>query len=202
MSGQQYALFIPDGVSGNATEIDVGGDYQGFSTDLLYSHKNDAIAASSLTAAQMLTHPANSLAATVSDNTAWTALARYKFDKTKFYAGYEHIRFANPSSPLAANSIDVGGYVLSVLTQNAYTINKNLDVYWTGVKYSLTPKLDLSGAYYTYRQNSFATGAHLGCSDASSSGCSGAFNAESFVSTYKVSNHFELYGGVMRSCRG
>jgi hypothetical protein len=63
----------------------------------------------------------------------------------------------------------------------------------------VTPKLDLNGAYYAYRQNSFATGAHSGCSDASNSGCSGTLNAESFVSTYKVTSHMQVYGGIMRS---
>jgi predicted porin len=202
LSGQQYALFLPDGVSGSAVEADLGGDYRNFSTDLLYSHKNDAVVASALNAAQTLAEPTNhSLAATVSDNTAYTVLGRYKFDENKAtaYAGWERIQFANPSSPLTVDSKDIGGYVLSVLTQNAYNINKVLNVYWTGAKYSLTPKLDLTGAYYRYEQNSFATGANRGCHSAVSSGCSGAFNAESFAAVYKWSSHVDVYGGFMRS---
>lgn len=202
LSGQQYALFIPDGVSGSAMEADLGGDYHNFSTDLLYSHKNDAVVASALNAAQTLAEPTNnSLAATVSDNTAYTVLGRYKFDENKAtaYAGWERIHFANPSSPLAVDSKDIGGYVLSVLTQNAYNINKVLNVYWTGAKYALTSKLDLTGAYYLYEQNSFATGANRGCHSAVSSGCSGAFNAESFAAVYKWTSHTNFYGGVMRS---
>jgi len=199
LSGQQYALFIPDGVSGSAVEANLGGDYKNFSTDLLYTHKNDAIVAAPLTAAQVLANPANSLAATVSDNTAYTILGRYKFDKATVYAGFEQIHFDNPSSPLSPDSKDIGGYTLSVLTQNAYNINKVLNVYWTGVKYAFTPKLDLTGAYYAYKQNSYATGAHLGCSTAVSSGCSGSFNAESLAAVYKLTGHADLYGGFMRS---
>lgn len=202
LAGQQHALFIPDGVSGSATEVDLGSDYQNFSTDVLYTHKNDAIVASALNSAQVLTEPTNnSLAATVSDNTAYTILGRYKFDENKAtaYAGWERIQFANPSSPLAVDSKDIGGYVLSVVNNSAYNINKVLNVYWTGAKYALTPKLDLTGAYYLYEQNSFATGANRGCHSAVSSGCSGAFNAESFATVYKWSNHTDFYGGVMRS---
>jgi predicted porin len=196
LSGKQYALIQEDGVSGSAVEIDLGGDYGKFSADVVYSHKNDAISAAPLTAAQTLKLPVNSLAATVSDNTSYTLVGKYTFDRAKLYAGYERIQFANPSSPLPVGVTDVGGYILSALTQNAYTFKRIEQVYWTGVKYSLTPKLDLTATYYGYSQNSYAGN---GCADTSSSKCSGTLNAASFVAIYNVIRHWDVYGGAMWS---
>jgi predicted porin len=195
-SGKQYALIQLDGVSGSATEIDLGGDYGGLSLDALYSHKSDAISAAALTSAQTLKLPVNSLAATVSDNTAYTVVGRYTVDRAKWYAGYERISFANPSSPLTVGVQDVGGFILSALTQNAYTTKRIEQVYWVGLKYSLTPKLDLTAAYYGYSQNSYAGN---GCADSSSSKCSGTLNAVSVAAIYNVVRHWDIYGGAMWS---
>jgi predicted porin len=195
-SGKQYALIQEDGVSGSALEVDVGGDYGRFSADALYSHKNGAISAASLSAAQVAKLPVNSLAATVSDNTSYTLVGKYAADRAKLFAGYERIEFANPSFPLPAGTPDVGGYILSVLTQNAYTVKRVEQVYWAGVKYEVTPKLDVTGAYYGYSQNSYAVN---GCGDASSSKCSGALNAVSLVAVYKLVKHWDVYSGAMWS---
>ena len=84
------------------------GEYAGASVDAYYSKENSAITATSLTAAQVAALPAlgysasNSLAATISDNTAYALMASYKFDPFKFFAGYEHIKYANPNTPLSA----------------------------------------------------------------------------------------------------
>lgn len=194
--GKQYQLFSPDGVSGSAEELVFGGDYGSFSADLIYSHKNGAISAASLTAAQMLILPANSLSATVSDNTSYALMGKYNAGLVTVYAGYEHIRFANPSSPLPVGTIDIGGYTLSTLTQNAYTNNKILNWYWAGLKYAATPRLNLTGTYYGNSQNSYKGN---GCTDAAYSSCSGTFDAESFVATYSLTKHLSTYGGAMWS---
>ena len=196
LSGTQNDLIGSDGVSGSATEIDMGTDYGNFSADLTYGHKKQAIVASPLTAVQVLTNPANSLAATVSDNTAYALMVKYVAGSTKMFGGYEHIEFANPSSLLPKDSSDLGGYTLSVLTQNAYNNHKILEVYWTGVKYAVNSKLDLTAAYYGYSQNSFKGN---GCSNSSFSSCSGTLDAYSLVATYKLMKHFDIYGGSMWS---
>src|SRR5262249_13352507 len=41
--------------------------------------------------------PITGLSATISDNTAVAAMAKYSIDKLKLYAGYEWIQFASPS---------------------------------------------------------------------------------------------------------
>ncbi len=126
---------------GEADQADVGGDYKGFSADLTYSHVSDAVSESTLTAAQSLANP-GTLAGTVSDNTAYAVEARYVFGKAKLYAGFETIEFANPTHPLPAGFRGIGGYIVSVVNNSAYTIHRVEDVSWTGVRYSLTDKLD------------------------------------------------------------
>ena len=191
--GTQREPLSPSGVSGSTVQLALGEDYGNFSGDFTYAHKNDGIAAAALSSTQMLTLPADSLAATVSDNTAYAAMGKYTAGLAKIYGGYERIRFANPSSLLSAGITDIGGYTLSALTQNAYTTNKILQVYWIGMKYSMTPKLDLTGAYYGWHQNSYSGN---GCSNTSSPKCSGNLDVLSFVAVYKLMKHLDVYGGT------
>ena len=93
----------------------------------------------------------NSLAATISDNTAYSLMALYRIDPFKFFAGYLHIKYANPANPLSAGFNDIGGYVLAFVTNNAYNNSKTVQVYWTGVRYTVSPNLDLTAAYYGYQ---------------------------------------------------
>jgi len=114
-------------------------------------------------------------------------------------AGYEHISFANPNTPLIAGDLTIGGYVLAYVKNNAYDDNKILQVFWAGVKWPVTPDLDLIAAYYGYKQNSYATGKDAGCTSAVSSGCSGTENTASFVADYKFSKRFDGYIGTFWS---
>jgi len=81
----------------------------------------------------------------VSDNTAYAILARYAIRSVKMYAGYEHMTYANPKDPLANGTATIGGYVLSVINNTAFTIHKVLQYAWIGARYSITPSLDVSG---------------------------------------------------------
>ena len=150
------------GSANTAVQADIGGVCAGASVDAYYSKVNSAITASSLTAAQVAALPAlgysasNSLAATISDNTTYSFMARYNFEPFKFFAGYMHIKYANPSTPLSAGFNDIGDYVLAFVTNNAYSNSKTVQVYWTGVRYTVIPHLDLILAYYGYNQNAYS----------------------------------------------
>jgi predicted porin len=139
------------------------------------------------------------LAATVSDDTTYALMGLYAFDPLKFFAGYEHIKFANPSTPLSAGFSDIGGYILAFVTNNAYNVARVLNVYWTGVRYTVLPHLDLTAAYYGYHQNAYGTGKQAGCSTAAASACSGSFEAFSFDADYYFNPHFDVYAGAMYS---
>lgn len=177
----------------SAYEAQVGADLGGLSVDAIYNVVMDAIATS---AATTYAGPANSIAATISDNTTYGLMAKYKLDAFKFYAGWERIEYANPEYAKTVGNTTIGGYVLGTVNNAAYNNNKMLNVIWTGVKYSLTPKIDVTGAYYHYDQNSFAGN---GCTDTSSSSCSGSLNAVSLVFTETLTKHFDLYQGAMYS---
>src|SRR6266403_1472326 len=202
------ALYKFNGSNGSANtayQADVGVEYAGASVDAYYSKVNSAVSATSLTAAQVAKLPglgysvSNSLAATISDNTAYALMASYKVDPLKFFAGYEHVKYANPNTPLSAGFNDIGGYVLAFVTNNAYGDNKTVQVYWTGARDTVIPHLDLTVAYYGYRQNAYGTGNQAGCTTRASSTCSGSFDAFSLDADYYLSKHFDAYVGAMYS---
>ena len=114
----------------------------------------------------------------------------------KLFAGYEHIAYANPAHPLAADVTDIGGYTLSTVNNAAYANHKVLQIAWTGVRYSLTPSLELSGAYYRYDQNSYKGN---GCANTSASSCSGTMNALSAAADYRLTRRFDVYAGLSYS---
>jgi predicted porin len=202
------ALYKFSGASGSANtafQAELGGEYAGASLDAYYSKENSAITATYLTAAQVAGLPAlgysvsNSLAATISDNEAYALMAFYKFDPLKFFAGYERIVYTDPHTPLGAGFQDIGGYVLAFVTNNAYVNSKKVQVYWTGVRYSVSPYLDLTAAYYGYQQNAYGTGTQTGCTTIAHSTCSGSFEAFSFDADYRFNPHFDAYVGAMYS---
>jgi predicted porin len=123
----------------------------------------------------------------------------YKLDRYKLFAGYEHIKYANPATPLRAGYTDIGGYVLAFVTNTAYDNAKVLQVYWAGARYSATPHLDLTGAYYGVNQNAYGTGTQAGCSSAAHSTCSGNLEAISLDADYRFNVHFDAYLGAMYS---
>ena len=182
-------------IPGGADQADVGGDYAGFAVDLIYSRVSDAVTLAALSAAQNLAAP-GTLAATISDNTAYSAQGKYTLGPAKLFAGYEHIAYANPAHPLAADVTDIGGYTLSTVNNAAYANHKVLQIAWTGVRYSLTPSLELSGAYYRYDQNSYKGN---GCANTSASSCSGTMNALSAAADYRLTRRFDVYAGLSYS---
>jgi predicted porin len=203
--GALYKFNGSNGSANTAFQADIGGEYAGASVDAYYSKVNSAITATSLTAAQVAKLPAlgysvsNSLAATISDNTAYALMALYKIDPLKFFAGYEHIKYANPTTPLSAGFNDIGGYVLAFVTNNAYNNSKTVQVYWTGARYTVIPHLDLTAAYYGYHQNAYGTGKAAGCTTAANTTCSGSFEAFSFDADYFFNKHLDAYLGAMYS---
>jgi predicted porin len=203
--GTLYKFNGSNGPANTTFQADIGGDYAGASVDAYYSKENSAITANSLSAAQVAQLPvlgysaSNSLAATISDNTAYALMARYKLDPFKFFAGYEYIKYANPNTPLSAGFNTIGGYVLAFVANSAYNNSKTVQVYWTGIRYAVIPKLEVTAAYYGYRQNAYGTGQQAGCATAAHSVCSGSLEAYSIDADYRFNIHFDVYLGAMYS---
>ena len=203
--GALYKFNESNGSANTAFQAVIGAKYAGASVDVYYSKINDAVSAVSLTAAQVAELPAlgysvsNSLWATISDNTTYAVMGLYAIDPWKVFAGYEHINYANPSTPLGAGFTTIGGYVLAFVTNNAYANDKVLHVYWAGARYAVIAHLDLTAAYYGYHQDAYGTGKQAGCTTNEYSTCSGNFDAFSFDADYYFNQHFDAYAGAMYS---
>jgi predicted porin len=217
--GALYQFNGSNGARNTAEQAQLGFDFLGGgSVDAYYAKKKDAVSAAALSTAQVaglatLCNPppatppttpqcysvSNSLSATISDNTTYGIMGLYNFGPAKIYAGYEHNKFANPDTPLPAGFITIGGYVLAYVNNDAYAVNKTLEVFWAGAKYAFTPELEVTLAYYGYKQDAYATGADAGCSTIVSSKCSGNLNAVSGLIDYRFSKRFDAYLGSMWS---
>ena len=203
--GALYKFNGSTGSANTAFQANLGVQSAHASVDAYYSKVNSAITATSLTAAQVAKLPAlgypvsNSLAATISDNTAYALMASYKFERLKFFAGYEYIKYQNPKTPLQAGFINIGGYVLAFVSNAAYDNSKMVQVYWTGLRYAVIPKLELTAAYYGVHQNAYGSGTQVGCSSDAHSTCSGGLEAFSVDADYRFNLHFDAYVGAMYS---
>ncbi|HYC10827.1 MAG TPA: porin [Steroidobacteraceae bacterium] len=202
------ALYKFNGASGSANTVfqaNLGLEFAGASVDGYYSKANSAITASSLTTAQVGQLPAlgysvsDSLFGTISDNTAYSLMALYQFERLKLSAGYEYIKYANPSTPLNAGFVDIGGYVLAFVNNTAYDNEKLVQVYWGGVRYTVVPGLELTAAYYGVHQDAYGSGKQAGCTTNAHSVCSGSLETFSFDADYRFNVHFDAYLGAMYS---
>jgi predicted porin len=195
--GALYQWGKNDSSPGEAWQGDIGFDYAGFAVDGVYGIKKDALALGSLSAAQLTSGlPHDSLAATVSDNESWTIGASWTGGPWKVSAGFEHIKYSNPDTPITAPFDGLGGYEVSVVNNAAFPRDRKVDVSWAGVKYLITPDLDITGAVYNYDQDSYAVKA---CSTTASGQCSGKLWAYSVRFDYRLTKRFDVYAGAMYS---
>ncbi len=208
------ALYQFNGASGQANTAyqgQLGFEMAGGSIDGYYAKKKGAIATSPLSATQMGDlylsgySANNSLAATISDNTTYSVMGLYNFGAPKIFAGYEHIKFENPDNDILPGTSTIGGYILAFTNNNAYgaiggpATPKTLEVLWAGAKFAFNEKFEVTGAWYGYRQDAYATGANAGCDSAKSGACKGQLNALSALADYKFTKRFDGYVGTMWS---
>ena len=227
--------------TGNEFLGNVGFDYQGLSMDVvggkIYDLNSIATTLSSaqlgsLTGANPVTGTVvgcslGCMSGTISDNTIFQIAARYTIGPWKFYGGYEHLWFDNPNNPLVPGAFAVGGYNLAYVNNNNYITTRNQDAFWVGVKYSITPTLDVAASYYGIRQGFFTQGAAPGtgafantpnaaslnlgtlaaqqaacaANSASETNCKGAEDAASIVLDWRFARHVDMYVGVGYSQR-
>ena len=209
------------GMFGQGYGAMIGGFYGGFSAEALFEKEHGAV---NLQSSVNDAFGSQTLAANIADNTAWSLMAKYTFDfgghtvsglltkappvqvpgdKLTFYAGYTNLTQANPNSPVTIGQA-AGGYQLTVSTtapilpdNNAFTTNRVLQFYWTGVKYEFAWGLALTGAYYHVNQNSFvADNAACVAGGASKSNCAGSYDQVSFLADYFWTKHVDLYAGI------
>jgi len=191
----------------NIFQGDIGFDYMGLTMDFLGGHTSDGISSAPLGLGvgviPSVALGQGQLGVTVSDNTYFQVGARYTIGPWKFFGGYEHIDFANPNNPLAPGAFLQGGFVAGTANNTNFTTDKILQTAWFGVRYSITPALDVTGAYYHEWQNSFIIGNGTNptgtCNTSASAGCSGTLDAVSLVLDWRFARHVDMYAGVMWS---
>ena len=200
------------GMFGNGFGLMAGGHYGGFSAQVTYTREHGAV---NLQTAVNDTLGSQTLAANISDNTTWSAMAKYTWqlgggmpasyptkahmaevpgDKFSIFAGYTHVDQANPSSPVLFGDA-AGGYVLTstaTLPDNdAFTTDKVLQFFWAGAKYEWAWGLSVTGAYYHVNQNSYvADGAPCVAGGASKTDCSGNYDQVSLLADYVAEQAF------------
>jgi predicted porin len=215
-----------------AYQINIGGTYAGFSLDGIYAYAKDAV--------QLSANGGNSgafglpkgiatydLKATLADISAFTVLAKYQWQQWTLFGAYQNSTLSNPSDKFPnglSSTIGIPNYVVPAggLTTTAYTINKILQTAWTGVKYSVNPQLDLTGAFYEVWQNNYSgaacvantvgiSGAPAGTSPqgtntaannakkSASGNCAGNEPAVSFLIDYRPFKRVDTYLGVIYS---
>jgi predicted porin len=215
------ATCTPEDSHNTAYGFDLGGAYDNFSADVVFQHVNQAISVlnpllgpASLSAPyqstvdSINTNPINgaNLIGTnnteygiVTDNTAVMVAVKYKLDPFRFFGGYEHILFQNPSNPLGVGATAQGGYLLSGVEDTNLDSDKEVEVYWTGVKYSMDSKTDITLSYYHETQNDFRVSSTCSATAGFRSSCGGKLDEISLYVDYHFTKRFDGYAGIAYS---
>jgi predicted porin len=197
----QFGGYSQGNGSNGAVEGQFGGDFGGFSFDVVASKVRDAVSLSNYAVSPL---PAgvsiDNLKATLSNNTSGVIMLRYNCRTVTFYGGFEVIQFQNPSDTYPQGFTTLGGYTVlpGAVKTTEYDIAKILRVSWLGVKVAVRDDLDLAGAVYHYWQNNYNTGS---CTNdgLSASSCAGTLDAASAMIDYRITKRFDAYAGVMWS---
>jgi predicted porin len=213
----------PESAHNNAYGFDLGGSYSKFSADLVFQHYNQAISVlnpllgpESLSSAGQYQSTTDSIDTTpitgnnvidtnntvygiVTDNNAVMLAAKYVRDPFKFFAGYEYIWQNNPHDPLGVGASDQGGYFMSGVEDNNLDSEKLVNIWWTGVKYALDSKTDVTFSWYQQRQNDFRVPQTCSPTAGFRSSCAGTLNEGSLYMDHHFTKRFDGFVGLAYS---
>jgi predicted porin len=222
---------LGDYSNGNASkgayQGDIGADFKlgpgVLSTDVVGGYTRDAVALAIVGQVNSFGYPVNintasaeSLSATISNNTNVMATAKYSWDRWKLYAGYEWIQFADPSDNITSFT-DIAGDQIGAVFNNGTAVSttaflhgdKILQLAWIGGTYSILPTLDATAAYYHEWQNDYsgglpnkpAIGSPMTCSQSSTalSSCAGQLDAVSAMLDWRFAPKWDTYLGTLYS---
>jgi predicted porin len=217
------ATCTPEEAHNNAWGFDLGGEYGKFSADAVFQHYNQAISVTNPLLGPQSQSPAQSYQSTtdsintnpitganlidttntvygiVTDNNAVMLALKYMWDPFKFFGGYEYIWQNNPSNPLGVGASDQGGYFMSGVEDNNLDSEKLLQIWWTGVKYALDKKTDITFAWYQQRQNDFRFPQTCSAAAGFRSSCAGTLNEGSLYADRHFTKRFDGFAGIAYS---
>jgi hypothetical protein len=207
----------------NAYGFDLGANYGKFSADLVFQHYNQAISVlnpllgpESQSAGQSFqsttdsinTNPItgtnliatnNTVYGIVTDNNAVMFAAKYVWKRFRVFAGYEYIWQNNPADPLGVGASDQGGYFMSGVEDNNLDSEKLLNIWWTGGKYAVDKKTDVTFSWYQQRQNDFRYPQTCSASAGFRSSCAGTLNEGSLYADHHFTKRFDGFAGIAYS---
>jgi predicted porin len=211
----------PESAHNNAYGFDVGGGLGKFSADFVFQHYNQAISVlNPLLGPQSPTAPyqsttnsintnpitgpnvigtTNTVYGIVTDNSGIIVAAKYTWDAFKFFAGYEYIWQNNPVNPLGVGASDQGGYLLSGVEDNNLDSEKLVQIWWTGVKYAINSKTDITFAWYQQRQNDFRRPPACSPTAGFRASCAGSLNEGSLYTDHHFTPRFDVFAGIAGS---
>jgi predicted porin len=215
------ASCTPEKPHNSAYGFDLGGAYGSFSADVVFQRVNQAISVvNPLLGPSSLTQPyqsttdsinmnpingtnligtANTEYGIVTDNTATMVAAKYVWNPLKFFGGYEYIRYTNPGNPLGIGATAQGGYLLSGVEDKNLDSPKIVQVYWTGAKYVINSKTDITLAYYYEGQNDFRLPSTCSPAAGFRSSCAGTLDEVSLYADYHFTQRFDVFSGIAYS---
>ena len=211
----------PQSVHNNAYGFDLGADYRKFSFDIVPQHYNQAISVlNPLLGPQSPTQPYQSTTDSintntiiganlidpndtvygiVTDNYAIMVAAKYAWERFKFFAGYEYIWQNNPKNPLGVGASDQGGYFMSGVEDNNLDSEKLVNIWWTGGKYAIDSKTDITFSWYQQRQNDFRSPPTCSPTAGFRSSCAGTLNEGSLFTDHHFTKRFDGFAGIAYS---
>ena len=194
--------------AGGQYQVQFGTDIGKFSFDAIAGYAQNALTFQTFGGATLPAgfDPDSIVKATAFNTAGVELLGRYQWEKFRFYLGYIFSRSVNPSQtsfPFGVPTIADGIFVPpGFVTTNNYTVPRDLNTIWTGVRYSVTKTVELASGVYWETQNDYlappavCTGSG---SATSSTKCSGGRYSYSFLAEYKPVPRITVYGGVMVS---
>jgi predicted porin len=196
------ATCTPEAAHNNAYGFDLGGDYGKFlgpqSPTQSYQSTLNSINTNPINGDNLI-GTTNTVYGIVTDNRAIMFAAKYTWDPFKLFAGYEYIRQSNPSNPLGVGALDQGGYLMSGVEDDNLDSPKHVQIWWTGLKYAVDSKTDITFSWYHQLQNDFRV--PTTCSPAAGfrSSCAGALNEESLYVDHHFTKRFDGFAGIAYS---
>ncbi|MGB6676653.1 MAG: porin, partial [Terriglobales bacterium] len=215
------ATCTPESAHNNAYGFDLGGTSGKFSADIVFQQYNQAISVlNPLLGPQSLSAPYqsttnsintnpinganlidtnNTVYGIVTDNRAIMASAKYTWNPFKLFAGYEYIWQNNPHNPLGVGASDQGGYIMSGVEDNNLDSEKLVQIWWTGAKYAVDSKTDVTFAWYQQRQNDFRLPPTCSPEAGFRSSCAGNLNEGSLFVDHHFTKRFDGFAGIAYS---
>jgi predicted porin len=216
------ATCTPVSAHNNAYGFDIGGEIgKNFSVDAVFQHYNDAISVlnpllgpqSPTASYQSTTDSINTNQITganlistndtvygiVTDNNAIMFAARYTWEKFRLFGGFEWIRQTNPSNPLGVGALDQGSVYLSGVEDNNLDSPKVVKIWWTGVKYAVDRKTDVTFAWYEQLQDDFRVPSTCSTAAGFRASCAGSLSFGSLYLDHHFTPRFDAFAGLAYS---